>query len=173
MHVEILPACSHFLIRTLVLLVRAGRSGEFAKRGEACFLFRDPCGGYRNEPLTDSRLRSFWIALLNELERRVAARGEVLADGSSIVFIDRRHSKSGEPLRSVYDLHTLRVSLITALATEGGVPIPILSKCVAGHASILMTLYYVKLGVPQITERLAEAQKKIHLEEQRNFFRFL
>ncbi len=154
-------------------IVRAGRSGAFAKRGEACFLFRDPCGTYCNEPLTDSRLRPFWITLLNELERRVAARGEVLADGSPILFIDRRHPKSGEPLRPVYDLHTLRVSLITALATEGGVPIPILSKCVAGHASILMTLYYVKLGAPQITERLAEAQKKIHLEEQRNFLRFL
>ena len=155
------------------VIVRSGRSGEFAKHGAACFLFRDPCGTYRNEPLTDSRLRTFWIALLNELERRVAARGEALADGSPIVFIDKRHPKSGEPLRPVYDLHTLRVTLITALATEGGVPIPILSKCVAGHASILMTLYYVKLGVPQITEQLAEAQKKIHVEEQRNFLRFL
>jgi len=154
-------------------IVRLGRSGQFAKQGEACFLFRDPCGTYHNEPLTDSRMRPFWIALLNELERRVAARGEVLADGSPIVFIDKRHPKSGEPLRPVYDLHTLRVSLITALAIEGGVPIPILSKCIAGHASILMTLYYVKLGVPQITEQLAAAQKKIHIEEQRNFVRFL
>jgi hypothetical protein len=154
-------------------IVRTGRGGEFARRGEACFLFRDPCGTYPNEPLTDSRLRPFWIALMNELELRVAARGETLADGSPILFIDKRHSKSGEPLRAVYDLHTLRVSLITALATEGGVPIPILSKCIAGHASILMTLYYIKLGVPQITETLAEAQKKIGLEEQRNFVRFL
>jgi hypothetical protein len=154
-------------------LVRAGRSGEFAGRGEACFLFRDPSGTYHNEPLTDSRLRPFWIALMSELERRVAARREVLADGSPILFIDKRHPNSGEPLRAVYDQHTLRVSLITALATEGGVPIPILSKCIAGHASILMTLYYIKLGVPQITEKLAEAQKKIGLEEQRNFVRFL
>lgn len=154
-------------------IVRTGRGGEFAGRGEACFLFRDPSGTYHNEPLTDSRLRPFWIALMNELERRVAARGEVLADGSPIQFIDKRHPNSGEPLRAVYDLHTLRVSLITALATEGGVPISILSKCIAGHASILMTLYYIKLGVPQITEKLAEAQKKIGLEEQRNFVRFL
>jgi hypothetical protein len=154
-------------------IVRAGRSGEFARRGEACFLFRDPCGTYQNEPLTDSRLRPFWFALMDELERRVAARGEALADGSPILFIDKRHPTSGEPLRAVYDLHTLRVSLITALATEGGVPIPILSKCIAGHASILMTLYYIKLGVPQITEKLAEAQKKIGLDEQRNFVRFL
>lgn len=155
------------------VLVRAGRSGEFARGGEACFLFRDPCGTYRNEPLTDSRLRPFWIALLDELEQRVAARGEMLADGSPIQFIEKRHPRNGSPLRAIYDLHTLRVSLITALATEGGVPIPILSRCIAGHASILMTLYYVKLGASQITETLAEAQKKIGLEEQRNFVRFL
>ena len=36
-----------------------------------------------------------------------------------------------------------------------------------------MTLYYVKLGAAQITEALAEAQKKIGLQEQRNFVRFL
>ena len=154
-------------------IVRTGRSGKFARRGEVCFLFRDPCGTYRNEPLTDSRLRPFWFALLNELEQRVAARGETLTDGSPILFIDKRNPKSGEPRHGVYDLHTIRVSLITALATEGGVPIPILSKCVAGHASILMTLYYIKLGVPQISETLAEAQKKIGLEEQRNFVCFL
>ena len=154
-------------------LIRAGRSGKFARRGDACFLFRDPRGTYRNEPLTDSRLRPFWIALLDELERRVADRGETLPDGSPIPFIGKRDARTGNPLRPIYDLHTLRVSLITALATEGGVPIPILSKCIAGHASILMTLYYVKLGASQITETLAEAQKKIGLQEQRNFVRFL
>ena len=152
---------------------RAGRSAEFARRGAACFLLRDPCGTYRNEPLTDSRVRPFWILLLNELERRVAARGETLADGSPIRFIDKRNPETGYPRRPVYDLHTLRVTLITALATEGGVPIPILSKCIAGHASILMTLYYVKLGAAQITETLAQAQRRIGLEEQRNFARFL
>lgn len=155
------------------IIVRTGRGGEFARRGKACFLFRDPCGTYPNEPLTESRLRPFWILLMNELERRIAGRGETLADGSPILFIDKRNPNSGEPLRSIFDLHTLRVSLLTALATEGGVPIPILSKCIAGHASILMTLYYIKLGVPQITETLAEAQRKIGLDEQRNFVRFL
>ena len=69
------------------VIVRSGRSGRFARRGSACFLFRDPRGTYRNEPLTDSRVRPFWILLLNELERRVAARGETLADGSPIRFI--------------------------------------------------------------------------------------
>ena len=154
-------------------LVRTGRSGQFSRGGEACFLFRDPGARYVNEPMTDSRLRNLWIALLDELERRVSARGETLQDGSPILFISKRDADTGAPLRPAYDLHTLRVSLITALAIEGGVPIPILSKCIAGHASILMTLYYVKLGAAQITESLAEAQRRIGIEEQRNFVRFL
>ena len=154
-------------------LRRKGSLDEFARRDHACFLFRDPCGTYHNEPITDSRLRPFWLLLLDQLERRVAARGETLADGSVIRFIDKRDPRNDYPLRAAYDLHTLRVTLITALATEGGVPIPILSKCIAGHASILMTLYYVKLGAAQITETLARAQRKIGLEEQRNFLRFL
>lgn len=155
-------------------IVRSGRGEKFGQKGEACFLFRDPSGTYRNEPLTDSRIRPFWILLQDEMEKRVAARGETLPDGSPILFIDKRDvSKHNYPLRPVFDLHTLRVSLITALATEGGVPIQILSKCIAGHASILMTIYYIKLGVPYITETLATAQKKIAISEQRNFCQFI
>ncbi len=71
------------------------------------------------------------------------------------------------------DLHTLRVSLITAYATEGGVPIQILSKCVAGHATILMTLYYNKPGPAHVTEALAQAQHRIQQAETNNFLRFL
>ena len=156
-----------------VNVVRHSKENDLLKRGATCFLMRDPCGTYRNEPVTDSRLRPYWVALMDELERRIAARGETLPDSSPIRFIARRDPKRGTPLLSVYDLHTLRVSLITALATEGGVPISILSKCVAGHASVLMTLYYVKLDVPYVTRELAEAQKKIFVEEQRNFCRFL
>ena len=73
----------------------------------------------------------------------------------------------------MYDLHSLRVTLITALANEGGVPIPILSRCIAGHSSILMTLYYVKFNAVQISETLSHAQERIGLQERRNFLTFL
>ncbi len=138
-----------------------------------CFLFRDPKGTYRNEPVTDGRTQVFWCALLQELERRVEKRGEKLANGEPIRFFKRKPKYKGETVPPVYDLHTLRVSLLTALATEGGVPLHVLSKCVAGHASILMTMYYVKLNAPYVTEQLAEAQHKISAEEQKNFVRFL
>ncbi|MFB9127790.1 hypothetical protein E2553_40265 [Paraburkholderia dipogonis] len=139
-------------------------------REPACFLFRDPSSVYPSEPVLDSRLQVFWAQLLRELESRVQSRGDRLANGEVIRFVT---PQSGANCRANYDLHTLRVSLITAYATEGGVPIQILSKCVAGHATILMTLYYNKPGPAHVTEVLAEAQRKIQQDESTNFLRFL
>lgn len=146
-------------------------TGEMLKsRSPVCFLFRDPCGVYPNEPVLDSRLQPYWAQLLEELERRVSQRGETLATGEPIRFVQESGPRT---VTAIYDLHTLRVSLITAYATEGGVPIQILSKCVAGHASILMTLYYNKPGPAFVSAKLADAQEKIQQSESENFLRFL
>lgn len=151
---------------------------ELTRRGEIAFLFRDPTAPIVNDPLSASSVMSFWTLLLKELQNRLATRGEAMPDGSPIQFVEQRgqgvKSQGGSRgLAPLYDLHSLRVSLITALATEGGVPIPILSKCIAGHASILMTLYYVKIGAPLINEELAQAQKRMEEAEQDNFKRFI
>ena len=151
-------------------LMRSNTPEMLAERGEACFLFRDVCGVHPEEPVRDTRLRTFWSLLLQELENRVAARGESLPDGSPLRFVVQTSSNFPKAL---YDLHTLRVSLITALAVDGGVPLHILSKCVAGHATILMTLYYTKPGPAHISESLAAAQQKLQRQEQTNFIRFL
>lgn len=152
-------------------LLRSNSKEMLRKRGEACFLFRDPKGAHPSEPVADSRLQSFWTILLCELERRVAARSETLPDGCPIRFV-RPTEGSGLPV-PLFDLHSLRVALITAYAIEGGVPIQILSKCIAGHATILMTLYYTKPGPAYISEEMAKAQQRIEQAEQANFIRFL
>lgn len=148
---------------------------SLARRGEIAFLFRDPTGNFVNDPLSVDRVNKFWGLLLRELEKRLEKRGEVLPDGSPVQFLIRspRKDRSGEQLSPMYDLHSLRVSIITSLATDGGVPIPILSKCIAGHASILMTLYYVKVGAAMVNEELALAQKRIDEKEQESFKRFI
>lgn len=151
-------------------LVRSNSKEMLRKRGEACFLFRDPKGVHPSEPVVDSRMQSYWSMLLSELERRVAARGETLADGSPVCFV--RPVDNGVPV-PLFDLHSLRVALITAYAIEGGVPIQILSKCIAGHATILMTLYYTKPGPAYVSEEMAKAQQRIEQAEQGNFLRFL
>ena len=145
---------------------------KLADRGTAMFLFRDPCAPDPRYPIRGSRLSVFWNGLMDELERRVAARGERLPNGNKIAFVKTR-DVTGRASSPVYDLHTLRVSLLTAYATDGGVPIEILSKCVAGHASLLMTLYYIKTGPAYITEQLAIAQERIAEKEKESFVRFM
>lgn len=135
-------------------------------------MFRDPAKAHKDQPIYVGRLAHFWKKLLDELERRVAERGEVLPNGQPIRFIEKR-SDSGVPTVAAFDLHSLRVSILTALAVEGGVPIEILSKCVAGHATTLMTIYYIKQGPAYISQQLAEAQAKILEREQDNYLRFL
>ncbi|WP_332750046.1 gamma-mobile-trio integrase GmtZ [Hydrogenophaga sp.] len=142
------------------------------QRGEVSFLFRDPCGPDRRYPMRASKVASMWNLLLDELERRVYERGERLPDGGKICFVKVRDA-TGRATAPVYDLHTLRVSLLTAYATEGGVPIEILSKCVAGHASLLMTIYYIKTGPAYMTEQLALAQERILASERENLKRFM
>ncbi len=132
-------------------------------KGSNCFLFRDPCLPHRDQPVTDARLTTMWRNLNLELERRLAQAGETMPDGSPIVLVEK--TVAGRP---VYDLHTLRVTLITALAESGGVPPSVLMK-VVGHASVIMTLYYMKLSPTHICEQLNEAELKLHNREQMNW----
>jgi len=154
------------------IFTRNFTEAQLKARGTTCFLFRDPNKARKDQPIFPSRLGHYWRKLLDELEKRVAARGETLPNGKPIRFIASR-SEKGVPMRALFDLHSLRVSILTALSVEGGVPLAILSKCVAGHATILMTLYYLKPGVAYISQQLAEAQERILSREKENYLRFL
>jgi hypothetical protein len=153
-------------------VTRSHTKAQLIARGASCFLFRDPLRSSKDHPIYVGRLQKFWHKLLDELERRVAARGETLPNGQPIRFIERRDAR-GNPMVPMFDLHSLRVSILTALSVEGGVPLSVLSKCVAGHASVLMTLYYLKQGPSYISQQLAEAQTKMLEREQENYLRFL
>ena len=123
------------------------------------FLFRDPCRiTDPMEPLTTERLRNFWYKLLDECERRVNARltaGD--PSGRSATLITKR-SPSGFPLRAKHDLHTLRVTGITELAVAG-CPLQVLMM-LAGHATWVMTLYYVKLSPSDIHREISSARER-------------
>lgn len=128
---------------------------DLAKMGSSFFLFRDPANGSRpDQPLTDPRLRSLWMKLMDEMERRLAAAGDTLRNGDPIRLVLTR-DKQGQPTTVTFDLHSLRVSIITAMYEEG-VPPEILMKIV-GHATVMMTLYYIKLNAENISLRMDEA----------------
>lgn len=151
---------------------RGYTDAQLKARGETCFLFRDPVRVRRDQPIYIGRVAKYWCRLLGELETRVAKRGELLPNGEPIRFIAKRDA-NGALVNPAFDLHSLRVSILTALSVEGGVPLSILSKCVAGHASVLMTLYYLKPGPAYVSQQMAEAQTRMLEREQENYLRFL
>ncbi|MCO7635100.1 VPA1269 family protein [Pseudomonas guariconensis] len=60
---------------------------------------------------------------------------------------------------SMYTPHSMRVSLITAYVHEFGLPIEITMK-IAGHTSIVMNLYYVKIGSIELQRKFSEGEKR-------------
>jgi len=139
-----------------------------AQRGSACFLFRDPTDGAGDKPLVSLALTGMWYKLLAKLEQRCAARGETLDDGTPLRFVV--HDSN---LATFFPLHALRVSLISYFILDLKLPIAVVSKMIAGHASIIMTLYYTKFGKAYMREVLNEAEKNELEAEQANHRRFL
>lgn len=139
--------------------------------GLTCFLFRDAAGqgDDRFKPIAaKSVLDGFWYKLLKALEDQCAANKVLDLAGNPLIFV-----KPDSFLTTYYPLHSLRVSLITAYALEGGVPMAILSKCIAGHARLIMTLYYTKAGITYCTETMDAATKRLMVNEQENYARWL
>ncbi len=139
-----------------------------AQRGSACFLFRDPTDGEGDKPLPAMALDPLWYKLLARLEQRCAERGETLDGGTSLRFVDHESTKA-----TFFPLHALRVSLISYFILDLKLPIAVVSKMIAGHATIIMTLYYTKFGKAYMREVLSEAEKNELEAEQANHRRFL
>ena len=123
------------------------------------YLFRDPCNSmYPMEPIGSNRIRRFWVRLLDECERRLNARlaaGD--PTGRAVTLITKR-AKSGLPLVARYDLHSLRVTGLTELAVNG-CPVQVLMM-LAGHATWVMTLYYVKPSPSDVHRELNAARER-------------
>ena len=126
---------------------RAKSEQQKREMGAICFLFRDASakGQNRCKPIPKNYLDLTWYRLLVALEDRVAARGQTLSDGSRLQFVKENVDDHRSQTRATdFPLHSLRVSLLTCYAMEGQVPMPVLSKLLAGHSRLLMTLYYTR-----------------------------
>ncbi|MYN11239.1 VPA1269 family protein [Pseudoduganella aquatica] len=124
--------------------------------GSACFLFRDPMELDKTIPISDAKVINLWRALMEEAEKRLAKLNERLPNGDPIKLVLSYCKK--RPSRLAYDLHSLRVTVITALY-QNGVDIGVLMK-IAGHATAIMTFYYVKESVEKISLELAQANAR-------------
>ena len=145
---------------------------ELQNMGARCFLFRDPArlGDDASLPITNSNIEVVWVRMLKKLEDICEERGDRAEDGTKLRFAPEVNSGATEPW---FPLHSLRVSLLTHYATEGGVEMKILSECIAGHARLLMTYYYKKSGVTYVSEKMDEASKRIEDSTAENYLRWL
>lgn len=152
--------------------INAKTDEQLQSYADTCFLFRLPeeKAELRGLPLTDAVVANAWFNLLEALQESLAENGEVDPDGHAIVFVSR--DEKGRCEFNRFPLHSLRVSLITALALDGGVPFAILQKLV-GHSRLIMTLYYTKPGLSRITETLAEAAAKMAAKKEASIYGFL
>lgn len=151
-------------------------SAQLASYFDTCFLFRTP--ERRHEPhcpVVQSILNRAWFRVLQEFELRLAKNGITHKNGTAIRFLppeEERPVIGGYQVSTYFPLHSLRVSLITALALEGRVDFRILQK-LAGHSRLLMTLYYTKPGAKQIHDALIAAADRLEARKEASIQDFL
>lgn len=153
--------------------INAKSEVQLAGYPDACFLFRLPelRNSERYLPVRERGLDNCWFALLEALELRLADRDETHRNGTPIRFLPPPEGQNNG-LTTLFPLHSLRVSLITALALEGQVPFPILQKLV-GHSRLLMTLYYTKPGPTHIRDVLHGAAERLEAKKESSIQNFL
>lgn len=142
-------------------------------RGASCFLFRDAAAANsadRQKPLISNAFDGIWYHLLAKLEQRCVEEKETLDDGSPIRFVDPDHRKRR---LTYYPLHSLRVSLISYLVLDQQLPLVVVSKLIAGHARLIMTIYYTKFGHAYMKEVMDAAERNTLAADQANHRRFL
>ncbi len=146
---------------------------QLANYPDTCFLFRLPEARTveTHLPVSLKMLDRPWFMLLGALELRLADRDETHRNGTPIRFLPPPEEQNGG-LTTLFPLHSLRVSLITALALEGQVPFPILQKLV-GHSRLLMTLYYTKPGATHIRDVLLGAAERLEARKESSIQNFL
>lgn len=135
---------------------------QLAGYPDTAFLFRTPENKESPHfPLTQTVLNAPWYWCLSELEQRLWSRGERLPGGGTIRLIPERKKAAPSNNSTLFPLHGLRVSLITALALDGEVPLAILQK-IAGHSRLVMTLYYTKPGAKQTQQALQAGVERLN-----------
>lgn len=140
-----------------------------AERSPAFFLFRDATADGRGKakPLASQALTILWYRLLLRLQEVLAKNEEKDALGNPIRLVDPDSNVTYFPP------HALRVSLITGLIMEGGVPIEVVSKLIAGHHGLIQTIYYTKIGIDHMNKLMADAEHKMTENEARGHKTFL
>ena len=151
---------------------------QLESMGEIAFLFRDASakGEDKQKPIIgNSTLSSFWYQLLLTLEDQLAEQGNTLDNGERLkLVVDYPEGKSKSlKVATPFPLHSLRVSLITAYTMDTQLPFPVISKLLAGHTRLLMTIYYNKITPSVMAEKMDEAHDALDAKSKQSVRNFL
>jgi hypothetical protein len=115
-------------------------------------LFRDPRSPDKVHPISYARLKRFYIKALAVTQSRIEKKY-----GHKLKLVE---SDGRGGLTWTVDLHSLRVSGITNLI-EAGVPLEVVQQFVAGHATLVMTLHYLRYSPAKLRKFLEEAHERM------------
>lgn len=135
--------------------------------GHSCFLMRDASANKlddRSKPIPDMPIHILWYKLLSKFEDSLLISGDTLLNGSRLRLVHNYGEEhTTTKTKTEFPLHSLRVSLITCYIMDAKLPLPVVSKLLAGHSRILMTVYYTKLTPATMKEKMNVAEE--HLKD--------
>lgn len=151
---------------------------QLKSMGEIAFLFRDASakGEDKSKPIVgDANIAPFWYQLLLTLENQLAEHGNTLDSGKRLkLVVDYPEGTAkGAMVATLFPLHSLRVSLITAYTMDTQLPLPVISKLLAGHTRLLMTIYYNKITPSVMAEKMDEAHGELDAKSKQSVRNFL
>jgi hypothetical protein len=150
---------------------------QLESMGEIAFLFREASakGDDRSKPIGYAAMDSFWYQLLLALENQLAEQGHALDNGERLKLVVDYPDDTpvNSRVSTLFPLHSLRVSLITAYTMDTQLPLPVISKLLAGHSRILMTIYYNKITPSVMAEKMSEAEGQLESKSQQSVRNFL
>lgn len=146
--------------------------------GHISFLMRDASASLTEDkikPIIEAPIQKLWYKLLKQLEDNTNASGDKLSDGSKLQFVHQYPDSihHAQRTKTFFPLHSLRVSLITSYVMDAKLPLPVVSKLLAGHSRLIMTIYYTKLTPSVVKEKMNEAQMRLEDKSQQSIRAFL
>nr|WP_272166163.1 integrase family protein [Vibrio diabolicus] len=151
---------------------------QLESMGEIAFLFRDAAakGEDKSKAIAgDAKIAPFWYQLLITLENQLVEQGNTLDNGERLkLVVDYPEgTPEGSKVATLFPLHSLRVSLITAYTMDTQLPLPVISKLLAGHTRLLMTIYYNKITPSVMAEKMDEAHGELDAKSKQSVRNFL
>lgn len=145
--------------------------------GQICFLFRNASASElinKHKPVIETAIVTLWYKLLQQLENDLLKSGDTLSDGTPLRLVhDYGEYYKKSKKKTEFPLHSLRVSLITCYIMDAKLPLPVVSKILAGHSRLLMTIYYTKITPTVMNEKMLEANELLDTQSKESIRVFL